>query len=370
MYPSLDGAALRATDGAVAESVIAARPHTLMTSGRAAIARALAAYGIGGDDEVLVPAYCCLAMTAPIKARGAQPVYYSMRDDLTIDLGRLQDFVTERTRAVIAVHYFGAATPLLALRSWCDARDLMLLEDCAHAFYTASGPELVGGVGHAGIASIMKFLPTCDGGALWFNVAGSDTLSAVAPRATTLREILSLVERSRLPAAGLIRLAAKARSGVKRRVDAVAARPANASQSADGEFDFVPQTEHLAASGSTRWLLRRDSAARIKQRRRAHFEYLAHQLQSIGGVRLFWPTLPAGAIPYVLPCLFERGDEAFRILRARGVQVFRWEFTEQHGCETTRRYARSLLQLPVHQSLQSAELDIMVDAIRAAAAAS
>ena len=128
----------------------------------------------------------------------------------------------------------------------------------------------------------------------------------------------------------------------------------------DGGLEFDPASQQLAASASAAWLLRRDSARRIKNQRCEHFEQLARAIRTMQGVRVFWSELPAGAVPYVLPCLFDRGDIAFASLR---------EFTEQHGCETTRRYARSLLQLPVHQALGHSQLLKLSNAIRAAAQA-
>ncbi|MBK6596995.1 MAG: DegT/DnrJ/EryC1/StrS aminotransferase family protein [Proteobacteria bacterium] len=369
VYPELDLAALRANGAALSESVLAGRDYELTSSGRAAIARALTAFGIDANDEVLVPAYCCLAMTAPIQARGARPVFYQLREDLSFDVQHLQAHLTSRTRAVIAVHYFGAASDLDALRLWCDSHQLILLEDCAHAFYTQIDSRLVGSVGHAGIASIMKFLPSYDGGALWFNAAPRRPLVQLPPRSSSLREYWSLLERSRLPGASCMRLVSRVRAHAMAGASSAEPPKSTMASATDGGLEFDPASQQLAASASAAWLLRRDSARRIKNQRCEHFEQLARAIRTMPGVRVFWSELPAGAVPYVLPCLFDRGDIAFASLRASGIQVFRWEFTEQHGCETTRRYARSLLQLPVHQALGHSQLLKLSNAIRAAAQA-
>lgn len=98
-------------------------------SGTAALRLALLAAGVGPGDEVIVPAYSCVALLNAPLAVGATPVLADVLPDVwTIDSDDAEARTTERTRAVIAVNLFGVPAEMGAL-SWFDAP---VIEDCAH----------------------------------------------------------------------------------------------------------------------------------------------------------------------------------------------------------------------------------------------
>ena len=86
--------------------------------------------------------------------------------------------ITNRTKAIIAVHLFGQPAPVTELRELADRHGIYLIEDCAQAYLTKVGPEqaLAGTVGHMGCFSLQqsKHITAGDGGLTITNDAGLD----------------------------------------------------------------------------------------------------------------------------------------------------------------------------------------------------
>lgn len=105
----------------------------------------------------------------PVRSSGLQPVFYSLKDDLSVDLSSLKEAVTQVTpgSVVVLIHYFGRTDPGLAeVAALCRDRGLHLLEDLAHAYFTHHLGSPAGRTGHAAIYSLHKMLPVADGGML------------------------------------------------------------------------------------------------------------------------------------------------------------------------------------------------------------
>jgi len=100
----------------------------------AALHLGLAVAGIGPGDEVIVPAQTFAASANVVAHCGARPVLADVRPDThTIDPGHVAQLITERTRAIIPVHFAGTPADLDELTELADRHGLFLLEDCAHA---------------------------------------------------------------------------------------------------------------------------------------------------------------------------------------------------------------------------------------------
>ncbi|MFE7130164.1 DegT/DnrJ/EryC1/StrS family aminotransferase [Streptomyces sp. NPDC057638] len=138
------------------------------SSGTAALHLAVAAAGVGPGDEVITTPISDFGTVAPILAQGARPVFADVRaDDGTLDPAAVEAAVTARTRAVIAVHLFGAAADTDALRALCDRHGLVLIEDCAQAWLGEdSACRLLGTVGDIACLSLQQYkhITAGDGG--------------------------------------------------------------------------------------------------------------------------------------------------------------------------------------------------------------
>jgi dTDP-4-amino-4,6-dideoxygalactose transaminase len=139
-----------------------------VANGTAALHLAVLALEIGEGDEVIVPAYTFPATANVVLLAGATPVLVDV-DPATfnLDLGKVYDAVTPRTKAVLAVHLFGRPLDWEALQSAVPP-DVLLLEDAAGALGARWRGMPCGGLGAAGCLSFhpRKIVTTGEGGAV------------------------------------------------------------------------------------------------------------------------------------------------------------------------------------------------------------
>ncbi|HSZ14912.1 MAG TPA: DegT/DnrJ/EryC1/StrS family aminotransferase [Solirubrobacteraceae bacterium] len=160
------GPRTKAFEQALAEYVGAPQAVTV-SSGTAALHLACLAAGIGAGDEVIVPAFTFVASAAAPRYLGAEPVLCDVRSplDFNLDPADVERRITPRTRAVVAVHFCGYPADVAALRTLCDERGLVLIEDCAQAIGARvddSGRQ-VGTVGELGAFSFFSKKQLCVG---------------------------------------------------------------------------------------------------------------------------------------------------------------------------------------------------------------
>jgi dTDP-4-amino-4,6-dideoxygalactose transaminase len=125
-----------------------------VASGTDALHLALAAAGIGKGDEVITTPFTFIATAEAISYLGATPVFVDI-DPYTfnIDLNQVEQAITARTRAVIPVHLFGQPVDMNALKTLCDDRGLIIVEDCAQSFGAHIDNRMTGSFGHFGAFS-------------------------------------------------------------------------------------------------------------------------------------------------------------------------------------------------------------------------
>ncbi len=125
--------------GAVAVSSATAGMHLVLT-----------ALGIGPGDEVITPSLTWVSTANLIVLSGATPVFADVdRNTLMVTEQSVRERMTTRTRAIVPVHFAGAALDLQPLRRLAAGRNIQLVEDAAHAMGTAYMGTPVGGTGTA-----------------------------------------------------------------------------------------------------------------------------------------------------------------------------------------------------------------------------
>ena len=135
-----------------------------VASGLAALELILEASDIGSGDEVIVPANTYIATRISVTRTGATPVPVEP-DPATrnIDPSRVGEAITEKTRAIMAVHLYGEPADMVGLREIADAHQLRLFTDAAQS----AGAEIDGSRGATlGDAAAFSFYPTKNLGAL------------------------------------------------------------------------------------------------------------------------------------------------------------------------------------------------------------
>lgn len=347
-----------------------------MTSGRVALVHALRLGGVGPGDEVLVPAYYCEAITNAINWTGARCVFYAIHGDTTIDEQSLQERLSERTKAVVVIHYFGFLQALGRIRAICDEHGAALIEDCAHALFARGEGSVVGTVGDFAIGSLMKFLPLFDGGCL---VSRQRSIDGVETRTGSLsfeiKAFTNILERAtrhgRLPvAAPVVWAVNRLKSWIGTRVRAAAPAVAAAPAAADGGVAFEPTWLSVGMSLGSRLVTRLAAKHRLIERRRWAYLRLAREFAGLAGCEVLHPSLPDDVVPYVFPLLVTDADRVFSEIREAGIPAFRWENADVTSCPVTARYARGLLQLPCHQDLSEKDMSRLVVTVRQALARS
>lgn len=116
-----------------------------VNSATAGLHLALEAIGIGPDDEVITTTHTFTATAEVIRYMGAHPVLVDVDPrSMTIDPERVESAITPRTRAIIPVHYGGLACDMQRLAKIARSRNLLIVEDAAHALPTTCGGRLIG----------------------------------------------------------------------------------------------------------------------------------------------------------------------------------------------------------------------------------
>ncbi|MBN9756665.1 Lipopolysaccharide biosynthesis protein RffA [Pseudonocardia sp. Ae406_Ps2] len=103
------------------------------SSGTTALTLALRALDIGPGDEVIVPEFTMIASAFAVTYNGATPVFVDCADDLDIDVTRIEEAITPRTRAIMPVHVYGRRCDMDAVMALAHDYNLSVVEDSAEA---------------------------------------------------------------------------------------------------------------------------------------------------------------------------------------------------------------------------------------------
>lgn len=116
-----------------------------INSATAGLHLALEAIGIGPGDEVIVPTYTFTTTAEVVRYLGADPIFVDSCDDtLNMDPAKFEAAITNKTKAVIPVHFAGLACDMDTIISIARKHDLKVVEDAAHAFPTNYNGKLIG----------------------------------------------------------------------------------------------------------------------------------------------------------------------------------------------------------------------------------
>ncbi len=127
------------------------------SSGTACVHLALAALDLEPGDEVIVPPITDIGSVLPILWQNAIPVFADVvPQTMLIDPLSVAKLIASRTRAVIAVHLAGMPCALDELASLCKKHGIVLIEDCAQAYWAEYKGALVGTIGQMACFSLQQ----------------------------------------------------------------------------------------------------------------------------------------------------------------------------------------------------------------------
>ncbi|MBN2889628.1 MAG: DegT/DnrJ/EryC1/StrS aminotransferase family protein, partial [Deltaproteobacteria bacterium] len=129
-------------------SSVGCRYGVAVANGTVALELALYAAGIGPGDEVIVPCRTFIATASAVVMRGARPVFADIdpvSQNITQDT--VGPHITEKTKAIIAVHLAGWPCDMVPLAKLAGDHKLLLIEDCAQAHGSSYNSKPVGSLG-------------------------------------------------------------------------------------------------------------------------------------------------------------------------------------------------------------------------------
>lgn len=154
------------------EQYTGARHAVAVSNGTAALHCACMAAGIGAGDEVITTPLTFAASANCALYCGAKPVFADVEEDTyNIDPKSIEDKITDKTKAVVAVDFTGQAVKHREIREICDRHHLIFIEDAAHAIATTYNGVQVGNLADITTFSFhpVKTITGGEGGAVLTN---------------------------------------------------------------------------------------------------------------------------------------------------------------------------------------------------------
>lgn len=143
-----------------------------LASGLDALWIAFRLLDIKEGDEVIVQSNTYIASVMGITMNGAIPIFVEPDEYHNINVNKIEEKITNKTKAILVVHLYGQATEMAKVRELCDKHNLYLVEDCAQSHGAKFNGKMTGTFGDIGCFS---FYPSknlgCfgDGGAIVTN---------------------------------------------------------------------------------------------------------------------------------------------------------------------------------------------------------
>ena len=136
-------------------------------NGSVALRLALIASGVRPGDEVIIPPYTFIATASIVIEANCVPVFVDIHPDTyNLDPDKIEGAITDKTRAIIPVHFAGLACDMDRIMAIARKHNLAVIEDAAHAHGGVYKGKKLGSIGHAGAFSFQssKNLTSGEGG--------------------------------------------------------------------------------------------------------------------------------------------------------------------------------------------------------------
>lgn len=143
-----------------------------VTSATAGLHLSLLSVGIKKDDEVIVPAKTFISTANAALYCNAKPIFCDIEEDtFLIDTSKIEDLITEKTKAIIPVHIGGNICNMEKITKIAKKYNLKIIEDAAHAHGATRNRIYAGTIGHIGVFSFYpdKIMASSDGGIIVTN---------------------------------------------------------------------------------------------------------------------------------------------------------------------------------------------------------
>ncbi|SFF94907.1 aminotransferase class I/II-fold pyridoxal phosphate-dependent enzyme [Neptunomonas qingdaonensis] len=359
------------------QSILGCSNKLQLTSGRAAIAIALEHAGIAKNDEVLVPAYHCESMISPVHWRNATPVFYKININTSINVDNIILNITPKTKAIIVTHYFGFLQELTSIRAVCNEHNIILIEDCAHAFFGSLNNQVVGSIGDYAIASSMKFFPCYDGGILASSTRPLGNVNLKKPTLIfQIKAFFNIIERAiyykRFGIAGKgINALLKVKEWLWNNIKSVSGEhyTCNSPASSDGGYGLEEDWIHKSTSVASNLIIKQSNTKLIIEKRVENYQKIHEALSGLTTAHPLFTKIENGFVPLVFPLYVDAPEQSFDVLKKQGIPIWRFgeyldkQITEAF-CPNSTALSAHVFQFPCHQELTNQELNWMIITIK------
>jgi len=326
-------------------------PGFLTSSGRDSLRLIIRVLNLTERDEVLLPSYLCGDILIPFEEEGVNFSFYKVNKDLRVDISDIEGRITKKTKAIMAIHYFGYPQRIEELRRLCEEQSLCLIEDTVQSFLSKYNGEFLGSVGDLAFTSFRKYLPVLDGSLVLINAEGinSNNLKWANP---SLTHALYLCLRYLGMSSKNLHLKAH-----------IVPEPLFLwlFAMADKALNKYPKPAKMSHS-STRLLCRLDFGDVIT-RRRANFQYLLDNWH-FDMIQPLFHELPADVCPLGFPVLASDRDYVKQELVKRGVYPpIHWNLPsdiDKEEFKTSWEISREILTIPVDQRYEPKDMDYIL----------
>lgn len=315
-----------------------------LNSGTAALQLALVMAGVGPGDEVVTTAMTCTATNMPILAQFATPVFADIQFDTgNIDPADIEHRITEKTKAIMCVHWAGYPCDMAEIHEIAGHYNLSVVEDGAHALGATYRKEPVGTLSRFTMFSFqaIKQLTTGDGG------------------------LLALQTEDDYNQARRLRWFAIDRRWRQPRIDG---------------YSFWPQEEvgykwHMNDIAAAIGLGNLEDIDQILNRRAEIAHWYRDCLAGVPGVTLFKGEGGSGRRSghWLFTMHVERRDDFCRMMVDKGVEVSICHIrNDEHpifgphrdDLPTLDRYEKSYISIPLHNHLSNDDVQYIIDCIK------
>lgn len=303
----------------------------------------------GGErKEILLPDYICDDLVRAVRESGFTVTYYKIDDGLKADQGGVKERISDKTLAILFVHYFGFFSPIDDIVNLCRDKGISVIEDCAHVMFdniASVGKSLKG---DAAIFSLRKQFPIPDGGLLFV-------------KDWKLEE--SILDRNKISSPVL----------VKYFIKYILSRITISPSREYGRENYIDETFHAiqGISAISESILKRHvDTESIRKRRRNNFIYYVKRFTETdihNKIEILYDDLNESDIPYMFPLRLRHdgNKEVIKNLRRQGIPVISWpSLPEEVKKSSQYSFARSLQErivlLPLHQDINNRHIDYSI----------
>lgn len=153
----INGPAVRALEDALGVRV-GCKHAVAVSNGTDALLSTLMSLDVGPGDEVILPSFTFFATAGCVARLGAKPVFVDIDErTFNVDPQRIADAITEKTRAIIAVHLFGQCALMDEINAVAAVREIPVIEDAAQAIGATYKQRQACSLGHS---ATLSFYPT------------------------------------------------------------------------------------------------------------------------------------------------------------------------------------------------------------------